>query len=99
MTKDIYCNFRVGLTEFNNAMETFKMYNNFAEAEYKPREDITIQELSRVVQILFRVNGGPRLTTRPTVIFTSIDSYNLFIKDYYDILKHFEITVYGNEKK
>jgi hypothetical protein len=72
-------------------METMEI---FATAEFVPTEDITSYELSRVLK--FTLACTHRIGVAEPIKFDSISSYNEFVSKYNDILKHFNIKVYGN---
>ena len=91
---------------------TYKMYYDtscciniipqlFAELIFEPQEDITAYELARIINcgVTPNINYIFGREQNIRLSFYTVDKYNDFIEKHNDLLKHFNIKVYGNVKE
>ena len=58
----------------------------FAKAEFKPGATVNVGELARVIKVLSKNQSD-------VIKFKSLDDYNRFIHEHFNIIRNFEITI------
>lgn len=90
---------KVDTLNFDSLLEQLKeQLKMFAKTTFEPQKDITIYELAQIVKLIMSCISTGR-NPRSEIKLYSIDNYHTFIKEYDDVVRHFDVQVFGNSKK